>query len=98
MGSDEYVRTYRMIIRRILGAVSSAVSANTAYQRLDEAEGYETVEAKLQKKGIGKADLAHDCAVLKDSARMICSSLGPGRSEVGVGTPQSPPGTAVGGW
>ena len=76
MGSDEYVRTHRAIIRRVVTLILQAVQDEDAYRLTDEAEAFETVRTKLIKKGVSP-DLAElECAEAKEKAKIVLKLVG----------------------
>ena len=89
-GSDEYVRTYRSIMKKTMGVLLEAVKGDSPYQALDEAEAYEAATAVMIRKGIDEETASAACEVAKSRARSVFGLLW-GQTD------QSPPKTGLSG-
>ena len=74
-GSDEYVRTYRSVMKKTMGILLGAVVGMESYQVLDEAEAYETALAIMIKKGMSAVIAGKDCELVKQKAKSILDLL-----------------------
>ena len=54
-GSDDYIRTAKRIVRMATQSLLDALSVPGAYERVDEADAYEKLMAKLIKANMDKA-------------------------------------------
>ena len=74
-GSDEYIRTYRGIMRKVVTAVVQATQTKDVYKEMDEAEAYESVMLKAMRKGIPEEQARKDCASVKGKAKQILDMI-----------------------
>jgi hypothetical protein len=74
-GSDEYVRTYRSVMKKTMGILLGAVAGVDPYQVLDEAEAYETAMAVMIKKGMSASISGTVCDGVKQRARAVLDLL-----------------------
>ena len=49
-GADEYVRTYKLMVKRLLGRMGDIVSSKNLFSTVDEAEAYESLKELAEKK------------------------------------------------
>ena len=74
-GSDEYVRTYRAVVRKTMTVLTDAVRGGMAYNLLDEAEAYETAVAALVRKGLDPVAAKILETSAKEKAKVILDAL-----------------------
>ena len=86
-GSDEYVRTARVMTRKAVAAIMDATRKDNAYHILDEAEAFETVSVKMAKKGASRQLADHDCKQAKANAKMVLELV---KAHVSTGGSTSP--------
>ena len=79
-GSDEYVRTYRLMVKRMLGKLGEVLDDKNIFEVVDEAEALETLKEKSEKKLGGTKELesalARSLVVSKEMLLSICGNLG----------------------
>ena len=81
-GSDEYVRTYRAVMKKTMRSILMASRCDSAFQTLDEAEAIETAMAALIRKGMDEAVVKAQSESLKDCAREVLRLAHSGPVEV----------------
>ena len=78
-GSDEYVRTYRLMVKRMLGKLGEVIDNKNIFEVVDEAEAFEALKEKSEKKLGGTAGLeealAHSLSRAKETLINICGNL-----------------------
>ena len=74
-GADEYVRTYRAVVRKLLQLVRDIVGKDNAYVVLDEGEAFEALRDIAIKKGSIEEQTEADCKRGKESAKTLFSAL-----------------------
>ena len=53
-GSEEYVRTYRTVIRKTIGKLTAAFMSEDPCKWLDEGEAFEAARAGMSRMGLGR--------------------------------------------
>jgi hypothetical protein len=74
-GSDEYVRTYRSVMKKTMGILLCAVGGIESYRVLDEAEAYETAMAVMVRKGMSTVVSGKECELVKLRAKSVLDLL-----------------------
>ena len=74
-GSDEYVRTYRAVVRKAMAILTNIVKKGSAYLVLDEAEAFETAVAALVRKGLDPEAAKVLESSAKKKAKIILEAL-----------------------
>ena len=93
-GSDEYVRTYRAVMKKTIRAILEAASSGSAYEALDEAEAIETAMEVLTRKGMSEETAKAQADGLKACARDVLL-LTSGRAVQSESSPAPPPAAAA---
>ena len=73
--SEEYVRTYRAVIRRLTVGFVHVSTTPGAYETFDEAEAYEAVRDRLRAGGAAPNGVDSECEVMKERARTILAAI-----------------------
>ena len=75
MGTDEYVRAYKAILRRNIKELVRAIAKPAAYSTLEEAEAFEDIRESCIRKG-QRVDLAEaECSRSKGVAKTILQQI-----------------------
>ena len=74
-GSDDYIRAAKRIVRMATQSLLDALSVPGAYERVDEADAYEKLMAKLIKANMDKAKAGAETEKAKEQSRKVFASL-----------------------
>ena len=73
-GADEYVRTYKMLMKKLASTIVKVVESSKAYQLLDEGEAVEDAKHSLIKKGLDPKIAEEECGKLKNRVKLVCEA------------------------
>ena len=73
--SEEHVRTYRAVIRRLTAGFIHVSTTPGAYETFDEAEAYEAVKDRLRAGGAAPDGVDSECEVMNERARTILAAM-----------------------
>ena len=74
-GADEYVRTYRVTVRRLIALVSAAAGKEDAFAVFDEGEAFEALGERAVKNGLDPDAEDDIVKAAKDTAKTIFEAL-----------------------
>ena len=96
--SEEYVRTYKAVVRRLVGSFVKEGTSEGAREALDEAEAFEAVRDRLISTRDVSFDVQQQCERLKTVARQVLTALNqkPKTDNDKVSTIHMDPSTQVG--
>ena len=74
-GADEYVQTYKLMVKRLLGKLAAIMKGKDVYDMVDDAEAYESLKDKAEKRRIDPEALADPLRQGMVNARDLLLSL-----------------------
>ena len=74
-GSDDYVRSYRALVRRLVGVFVMGARSGMAYRDLDEESAMDDLSIHLLQKGVGKEDVDEKIVAMRRTAAGILGDL-----------------------
>ena len=80
-GSDEYVRSAKVVMRRTIEKVVEAATAQGAYATTDESEAFETLGKKMTRTGRDKDEVTAEVEEVKEKARRIFDGMRKAREQ-----------------
>ena len=88
-GSDDYVRSYRALVRRLVGVFVMSARSGMAYRDLDEESAMDDLSIRLLQKGVGKEDVDEKVVAMRKTAAGILGDLA-GVKAVVIDLPRAP--------
>ena len=80
-GSDEYVRTYRAVLRDLAVRFTAAVRSGNSYVTLDEEDAFDQMGVWLVNHGLDKEHVDHEIGGAKELAKMALALWSSGQGE-----------------
>ena len=74
-GSEEYVRTYRAMMKKLVSTFLSAVAGGNGYQDLEEAEAIDGIRGRLKMREVNEDSMELICRNLKVIAKEMFGKL-----------------------
>ena len=70
-GSDEYVRTYRLMVKRMLGKLGEVIDNKQIFEVVDEAEALESLKERAEKGWVLHQSLRKPCPIASCRQRIL---------------------------
>jgi len=89
-GSDEYVRTYRVLLKEAAAKIVRSMAGPSVYEKFDEDQVADNMGERLRARGLGEEIVAEQIAIFQVTSKNVCGlfgSLPAGREQPEEGQP-----------
>ena len=74
-GSDDYVRSYRALVQRLVGVFVMSARSGMAFRDLDEESAMDDLSIRLLQKGVGKEDVDGKIVAMRAGVKAVVIDL-----------------------
>ena len=74
-GSDDYVRTHKVVVRELIGKLTAAIRSGRSYELLDEEDAIEDIRARVTNAGVDKGEVESMVKVFGGTVKEVSKSF-----------------------